>query len=68
MPIRTQPMTLLRSALPYGYMKTIISELDFNPSEGLIYSVANGRRKNAEILDKLYWLALENILGKIFTA
>lgn len=67
MPIRTQPMTLLRSALPYGYIKTILNELDFNPSEGLIYAVANGRRKNAEIQERLYWLALENTLGKFFT-
>jgi hypothetical protein len=62
---RSKPITPLRAHLPRGYIKRSLNALNFHPSAGFIYAVANGIRANKEIEEVLYWLALENLLDKI---
>lgn len=54
----------LRDNLPYGYVKEAQKIVEANPTS--ISEVANGKHKNEKIKSALAWVAMENIMTKIF--
>lgn len=58
-------ITNLYEALPVGYIKLTQATMPRPSSASSICNVATGKVKNKEIREALYWVAMENILGKM---